>query len=314
MPQVIKGSYTSTGAARILDLPIDPDFVEVFIQGSAAGDNWDSVANPGVTKRAYWYKNMAAGTALTVRNTDGAATDQSDFLATTGFTYYDGSVQTPGAAVTGTAITQASPAAVTINTHGLVTGDRAVLSVCTGMKQVEGMVFSVTRTGANTFTIPINTAAFAAAATAVTARKLPAVPQFNPRNFFITGITAANPAVVSVSENHNLTVGAYVKIVVPAVFGMPQINGTVAEVTAIGTNTITLGAVDSSAYTAFAFPASAGTPFTFAQVIPVGEDGTVLTNSIENTSFRGLELGTGVVGPNGAVVYYTATKADAVNS
>lgn len=312
MAQIIKGSYTSTGAARLLDLPIDPDFVELWIQGDTTGSNWDSSANPGVTKLARWFKGMSDGAAFTIANTAGAATDEAEFLTTGGFYTYDGSVQTPGGAVTGTAISQASPAVVSDVAHGFVTGDRVVLSNCTGMKQVEGMVFQVTYLTADTYSLPIDTSAFLAAASAVTARKLPALPLFGPRKVQITGISQANPMVVSVSENHDYVVGGIIKLSVPTEFGMTEADGIQAEITAIGTNTITLGSVDSTAFTAFAFPATAGVPVSFPEVIPVGEDGTILTNAKENIGQRGLVLGTGIVGPNAAVVYYTATRADFV--
>jgi hypothetical protein len=310
MAQVFKGSYTSDGAARLLELPHDPDFVELWIQGDATGDNFDSTAATGVTKIARWFKGMADGRAFTIRNTDAAATDQCDFLVTGGFTAYDGSVQTPGPAVTGTAISQASPAVVSDVAHGFVTGDRVVLSNCTGMKQLEGMTFTVTYTGANTYTLPIDTSGFAAPATAVTARRLPALPLFGPRKQYITGISAANPMVVSVSEDHDFTVGGIVKLKVPTDFGMVEADGVQAEITAVGTNTITLGSVDSTAFTAFAFPATATVPVTFPEVLPIGEDGSVLTDAKENIGQRGLILGTGIVGPADAVVYYTATRAD----
>ena len=313
MAQIFKGTYTSDGAARLLVLPHDPDFVELWIQGDVTGDNFDSAANPGVTKIAKWFKGMTDGHAFTIQNTAGAATDEAEFLVTGGFSAYDGSVQTPGAAVTGTAINQATPAEVADVAHGFVTGDRVVLSNCTLMKQVEGMTFTVTRTAANTYTLPIDTTGFADAATTVTARKLPALPLFGPRKQLITGITLANPMVVSVSEDHDYTVGGIVKFKIPTAFGMPEADGLQAEITAVAVNSITLGNVDSTAFTAFAFPISGATPFTFAEVLPVGEDGEVLTNAKENIGERGLVLGTGIVGPANAVVYYTATRADFVS-
>jgi len=311
MPQIIKGSFVSTGAATPLSLVIDPDYIEVWIQGNAAGDNFDSAANPGVTKIAKWFKGMTAGHAFTIRNTDGAATDQCDYLAANGFTVYDGSVQTPGPAVTGTAVSQAAAAVCADVAHGFVVGDRIVVSNCTGMRQIEGMTFEITVANANDYTIPIDTSAFVAPATAITSRKLPALPLFGPRKMFITGITAANPMVVSVSETHAFSVGGKVKLEVPAEFGMTQANGLVGTITAVTARTFTLD-IDSSAFTAFAFPASAGVPFTHAHVVPVGEDATTLVDSITNGGFRGVVLGTGVCGPNAARVYYTATKADAV--
>jgi len=310
MAQVFKGSYTSTGAARLLELPHDPDYVELWIQGDATGDNWDSSANPGVTKLARWFKGMTDGRAFTIQNTAGAATDEAEFLVANGFTVYDGSIQTPGPAVTGTAISQDSPAVVSDVAHGFVTGDRVVLSNCTGMRQLEGMTFQVTRLTADTYSLPIDTSGFAAPATAVTARRLPALPLYGPRKQYITGISQANPMVVSVSENHDFVVGAIVKLSVPTDFDMIEADGVQAEITAVGTNTITLGSVDSTAFTAFAFPATGDVPTSFAEVLPVGEDASILTNAMENIGQRGLILGTGVVGPNAAVVYYTATKAD----
>lgn len=311
MPQIIKGTYTSTGAARRIELPTDPDFVELFIQGDATGSNWNSVANPAVTKRASWFKDMAPGSAFTVINTVGAATDASSFITTNGFTYYNGSVQTPEIAQVGTIVSQAAAAIVTINGHTFVTGDRVVLSNVTGMRQIEGMEFTVTYLGVNTFSIPINTSAFLAPATAVTARKLPALPLFAPREQIITGISQANPCVVQLSETHDFVVGSVVRIVVPAAYGMIQLNDVQATVTAITATSITLN-LDSTAFTAFAYPTSAAYRTSFPLVVPMGEVATILTNSMENTSFRGLELGTSVVGPNGAKVFYIAYKADLI--
>lgn len=65
----------------------------------------------------------------------------------------------------------------------------------------------------------------------------------------ITAITQANPAVLTVGAAHGFAVNdiAYVS----GVAGMTQINGTAATVTATGASTITLGAVNSSTYSAY---------------------------------------------------------------
>jgi hypothetical protein len=313
MPQIIKGSYISTGAATPLNLVIDPDFIEVFIQGDATGSEWDSVANPGHTKRASWFKGMTNGSAFTVRNTDGAATDQSDFIVANGFYNYDGSIQTPEAPVVGTAVTQAAQAVVTSAGHPFVVGDRLLLSVVTGMEQIQGMTVSVVAVNPGvTYTISVNSAAFAAPGTAITARRLPALPEFEPRACAITSVSLANPMVVTLTETHNFHVGSIVRFSIPAVFGMPELDGLRLEVTAVGAQTLTFAGTDSTGFTAFAFPAAAGVPFTFAQVAPAGEIASTLVDSISNTAFRGVILGTSIVGPAGARVYYIATKADAV--
>jgi hypothetical protein len=333
MPQVIKGSYISTGVATPLNLVIDPDFVEVFIQGDATGSEWNSVANPGHTKRASWFKGMARGSAFTVRNTDGAATDQSTFITANGFYPYTSDNLYPNPAypnpffpsippfieiqtdapVVGTAVTQAAQAVVTSAGHPFVVGDRLVISTVTGMEQINGLTVSVVAVNPGvTYTISVNSAAFAAPGTAITARRIRALPEFEPRACLITSISLANPMVVTLTETHNFHVGSIVRFKIPTAFGMPQLNDQYVEITAVGAQTLTFGGFDSTGFTAFAYPAAAGVPFTFPQVVPAAEDSSTLVDSIANTGFRGLILGTSVCGPNGAKVYYTATKADAV--
>lgn len=70
----------------------------------------------------------------------------------------------------------------------------------------------------------------------------------------ITGITAANPAVVT-SVAHGLVVGDWVYIT--AAGGMTQINDQMYTLTAVTPNTFTLGAVDASAYSAWTAGGSA---------------------------------------------------------
>lgn len=293
MSIVMSGSFTSDGTARRISLIPDFDefhLVNITDVGSAAA------ATP--VMRAYFSSLMPDNSAYLNLKTNGAATlALESMILVDGFTPFDDSVQTPGAPLVGTAINQANPAQVTINAHGLVTGDRVVLSTCTGMRQVEGMVFSITRTGANTFTIPIDTSGFAAPATAVTARRLPNLPLFSPRRFFITGITAANPGVISLSENHDLEIGDEIRVDIPrvtaAAFGMTEFNGLIAQVTGVTATTVTTD-IDTSGFTAFAFPASASVPFTFAQVTPVAEIATKVTNPERNIGSRGIIVGTGV--------------------
>jgi hypothetical protein len=92
----------------------------------------------------------------------------------------------------------------------------------------------------------------------------------------------------------------------PTGWGMPQINGLLGTITAIGTaiggctNTISLD-IDSTAFTAFAFPTSAvaaigtGAP----EIVPVGQAAVVpfqnlLDGATRNVSSAGVIVGTGV--------------------
>ena len=112
MSDILNGSYTSDGAARTVYVPSSCTSFEWFVRGNAAGDNWDSTDNPGVIKRGWWFKGMGAATALAVYNTDGAATDQSTFVAADAFTLVDPDAPQTFAATAVTAATAASPSVI----------------------------------------------------------------------------------------------------------------------------------------------------------------------------------------------------------
>lgn len=87
------------------------------------------------------------------------------------------------AATTITAITQANPAAVTTSAaHGYEDGDEVYISGVVGMTEVNGLLFFVTVTGANTFTIGVDSSAYTAYSSAGTAERT-----------FIVAASAATP-------------------------------------------------------------------------------------------------------------------------
>ena len=303
MATIITGSYTSTGAARIIDIPSGVDKFEIYNY-----TNQGSTANPGVVKKAVWIRGMAAASAFVVKNTNGAATDASSVITTGGFTEYDDADPTVYAAKAVVGVSQASPAVVEVTAHGYATGDFVRLTNLTAMHQLDGYLFQITVIDANTFSIPVDTSGFAAAATGGSARKVQNPGIFKPADVRIVGLTAASSAVISTNVPHNLTVGAKVSFRVPSQFGMTQMDTLVGEVTAVGSTLSYTVDIDSSAFTAFAFPASAAQPFTPAQALPIGEQ-TILTNAEYNDGKFGLMLGTAVVGAASDVVYYVAYKA-----
>jgi hypothetical protein len=227
-------------------------------------------------------------------------------LLTGGFTFVadSASVGLGAAVVNGTSITQANPAVLATATP-LVAGEVARVYNTTGMLQIAGMDFTIgTVVGGVSMQLAyLNSAGFGAAATAASFRKVPYDPRYYPRRRFITAITAANPAVVTMSVTHQFVVGEKVRLIVPSVFGMTQMNNQLATITAINTttNTITLD-IDSSAFTAFAFPTSAiaALGINFAQVVPVGEAATspyqnLLDDATRNLSQTGVKIDSAVL-------------------
>jgi hypothetical protein len=317
---IITGTFASTGVAHNLTLPsgyTEIELTNVSNLGSAA-------ANTNVMK-AWGSSDMPAGAGIFAAKTNGAATIQiPTHVAANGFTFVSDSASTAlGAAnATITAISQASPAAVSLtSTAGLAGSDVIRVYSTTGMLQIAGMDFTIDTVVANTsFNLSyIDTSGFAAAATAGTLRRVPFDPRFYPRRRFITGITAATSAVITLSVTHGFTAGQAVRIKVPDGWGMTEIDGLIGNITAVNTttNTITVD-IDSSAFTTFAFPtsatAAAGTEM--PQVIPVGETANAtyannLDDASDNQAFTGVIIGTSMQ-TTGVTYQWVARRGTAI--
>ena len=281
--------------------------------------------NPGTTYLGYqWDWNVDFGstvTAVTAMAPNNAVATvpvvSNGLITTNGIAQYNGQIATPGVnsigfgpTVTGGALSKASPAQLTSTAHGLQTGDQIMITgpftATTAMNQLGGVIFTVTVTGANTVTIPINTNVANFTATTVTTwKKVIQPPYFYPRSTVITGITAANPMVITTATAHRQTVGPKINLLLPAIMGMTQANTLVAQITAVSTTTITLD-IDSSAFTAFGWPATTSVPFNVARIVPIGSgpsavstppywyDDTLL-DATANISFQGFSVGTNIL-------------------
>lgn len=304
---IAQGHFTSTGAATTIELPKRPDYFVIENRSL-----WSTA--PTAVVRSWWYDGYANGQASTLTEGAGSALTATTIAAGgAGFTFVDLSSQTPGALVaTGTAITAATPAVVTDATSPAVGAIVRMINT-TGMLQIGGLDFTVTAVtpGVN-FTLGyLPAAGFAAAATNADYRVIPP-KYYSPYRRWITQITAANPAVITVSVAHNYLVGDRIAIHNPdANFGMPEIDGLTGTVTAVTASTITTD-INAAAFTAFAFPTSAvaSAGVTHPTVTNVGEVATKLTSSMDNTAYYGMYLDTGVVGANTNVMDWMAFSRD----
>ena len=310
LSQIAAGSFTADGSPLVLPFAGKPDIVRLYYQGNAAGDEWESVANPGVVKELYWNRNMVAGTGLATKNTNGAATDTKDFIAAGGVSYYDPQYGALGPAITGTAVSQAANAQVTANGHGLATGDIVLLTGTTGMLQIAGMTFQITVTGANTFTLDgLDSSGFAAPATAVVVRKVLFPGIWQPQSCLITAITQAADAVITTSVDHGYVADQLIYLSVAAQFGMSQASGKITKIKSVTANTMTVE-LDTSGFTAFAFPASNQGPFDFPNLSNYGVDSSLVLNAYRNDAVAGVYLGANVCGTSGDLVHYEIIQAD----
>ena len=291
MAQFISGSFTSDGNPRVLDIQSGADYFKML--------------NVTAANEYEWFSSFAADTAWDIT---GAA-----LVASGGISAFASAEDAFGPELSGTGVSKANPAVVTINGHGLVTGDIVRLYGTTGMRQIAGMLFQVTYINANTFSIDLDTSGFANVATAVKARKL-LVPQlFSPRSRFITALTLGASTSVVTSVDHGYGVGEYITLAVPAAFGSSEINGLSGRVLSITSANEFVVDIDSAAASAFAFPASASVPFSFAYAVPAGDQvplalGNTFPGSIKNEGIRGLALGSGVCGSAADEIYWYAIK------
>ena len=108
MAQMKTFSFTSASSPVNVDINVgfDVAFVEL-INETGQG----SSANPGVVKRARWSDTMTNGEAALVKNTNSAATDESSFITSAGFSMITDSA-IYGSSISG--ITNAASAVITV--------------------------------------------------------------------------------------------------------------------------------------------------------------------------------------------------------
>ncbi len=302
---IARGGFTSDGNKRIIEIPTRPDYFQITnrtLWGSGPAD---------VIVESIWYRGMALGNA---HNKQEAASNVLSANASTvnGITLIDFTNPPTFTATAITAVTQANPAQITSVAHGLVVGDLVIVNNVTGMEQISSLTFEVRSiVDPNNFTIFLDTSGFATPGTAGTAQKVFDDQFYRPERATILSISQATNAVVvtAAQTSVNYQIGEIYRIRVPDVFGMIEMNELLGTVTAVddSINTVTFN-IDSSAFSAFAFPASASVPFTFAHFIPVGDVNTTLTGAVDNRAIFGIELGTDVVGANTNVMDWIALK------
>jgi hypothetical protein len=323
----VTGSFESDGTPLLISIPSgysDFRMVNLSSIGSSAAST--------PVMRAEGTSLMAAGSAYYNTKTNGAATLDLETTTTTGgFTFVPDSALLaigPSTALNGTEVNRANPAvADTATTTNLVAGSTVVrMFGTTGMLQIAGWDFTIgTIVGSTSFQLKyLDNTGFAADATAGTFRIINAQDRYYPRVRLITAITKATQAVITLSVTHGYTVGQEVRIVVPAAFGMTEINGLLGVIVAVttgSTNTITVD-IDSTSFSTFAFPTSAvaAAGVSFPQVVPVGEAainsisqpfGNLLDDRTRNVSVTGVIVGS-TVQTEGETYQWFANKATSI--
>ena len=314
------GTFVADGLDKFIALPSGVDFMKV------ENETVSYAAGAGTGAEFFWRRGMAdgRGTIYTKTAVTGALA-VSQIAAGAGFYLINTTINVPGASRVVTSINGANPPVVTAaNTTGLVDGSTIVriFNVAGGL-QLGGIDFTVGVVNAGADFELKYMAPIVAAAGPGTYRIIPFNPYFYPSTRYITKIISnpldATETIVTLSVTHSYTVGQVVRLKIPRVtalaFGMTELNDVQATIVAIGdpdadatTNTITID-VDSSGFTAFAWPLTADPLFTPAQVIPMGENtakalslgANILGDATENQAQFGMLLKAGTLSPAGAV-------------
>ncbi len=306
-----QGSFTSDGTTKLLNIRSDVDWMKVY-NLTVADDDTQTTA---IGVEYYWQRGMAAGRGIEYKKSNAAnAAQLTTFLASGGFTLLPAP---PTAPITGTTITKADPPVCTAANHGLENGDFVLFTNLTNMPQIALVGFSIGNVTTNTFELTYfntNTANF----TAETAFTVIKGAPFSWRGAFnnITAVTTGTTTQIQmagIDEEVNYPVGSVLKFTVPAAYGMVELDGLRGEVLAHNTTTNTYTVdIDSTGFTAFAWPASTAYPVSLPNVTYVGTEATTSTGSVTNLDNIGMALGAGVdspAGSNGDSIYWVAGKS-----
>lgn len=325
-----QGRFTSDGTAKSIPIRSGVDWIWVYnetILNDAA-----LAADRGA--QFYFQRGMTNGRGIEYRKLGTVANDPITTLqvaANAGIFFVDSSNTAPTAAVAVTAITNSiQPIMSTADTGALVTGSVVRLQGDTGVPNIMGFDFEVGTVVANTnfrMRWALANTSGAVGAGNGTYRQIPFDPIFYPRNRYIVNVTQAAQAVVTLSVQHQYTVGQQIRFQCSdSAFGMVELDGLQATIVAVSTvnNTITVD-LDTTAFTAFDWPLAAAVPFTIPQVVPIGENTAqallsgvdILADATYNSAFSGVVLAAGNNSPAGAandVISWIAGTSFSVNN
>lgn len=308
---ILQGSFISTGANYFVPLRSGVTWMKSW--------NTTLLASPANNDCliAEWYAPMPSGAGIFWDYVSASTATEPTYEAVGGFYLTDTSLTAAGTInSTITAVSSASiPVVTNSGTNGLAAGSIVRLYNIAGAQQLGGLDFTVGYNTLSSTTFSLDYMAQIVAGTTGSWAYIKYDPIFYPRRRYITKITQASQAVVTLSVTHGYQVGQVVRFSIPDIFGMVQLNGLQGTITAIntattgaGSNSITVN-INTSGFNAFTFPLTAvGLAFTPAEVIPMGEDTStaladglnILSDATINTAQIGMTLTGGATSPAGA--------------
>ncbi len=289
--RMAKGRFTSTGAAKAINLPFVPDYVEII--------NYTAAATPALhgIPKAYWDSNMGQGFAIVdlFNATPVVTTDSVDLNGIS--TFQAGLALQYGARQQIIGATKANPIVFNVTAHGYSVGDIVLFeglyqSATTGMPQIAGMPFVISAVGdADHFSVVWNAnqsnyTALSGSPVGAFVKKVLYPFLYAPEVSYIEAITTGTTTTIVTTAPHTLVVGSEVAFRIPSAWGTTQLNslpnvvipgsplyGYVISVTNSTTVVVNINSSSFSAYTSN--PTVASVPgLTFPQMLAVGDVNT----------------------------------------
>ncbi len=238
--RIAKGHFTSTGSSQVINLPFQPDRIEMINYSVAA-----AAATSQAIARAYWDISMGQGFAV-VEGYNATPALIFDVVTTGGFSSYSAGLSLQYGPLVllggsgGIAKTNATTLTVTTTApHGLTPGNVVVFqnlyaTTTTGMQQLAGIPFEVLTVGtapSTTFTVgwngtASNLTAITAGGTGTAGFKQVLYPDLYAPGVSIPWAISLTAGVVTVSTTapHNYKVGQEIGFSIPTIYGAGQIN------------------------------------------------------------------------------------------
>lgn len=191
-----------------------------------------------------------------------------------------------------TAVTRANPGAVTtFAAHGFSSGDLIYFYGIAGMTQLNGQLCTITSTGANTFTIGIDTSGYAAYSSAGTASPA-AVPKFTT--------VSGNAAVTVALANHGLSVDSTINFPMSTTVGGVTVSGTYNVVSVGSANAFTISTATQASSSTSAFMNSGDCDIVYQ--IAIGPPQAATGYSVGTYSSGSYSTGSSISGQTGTAL------------
>lgn len=226
------GSFTSTGAAKVINLPFQP--TRVTMRNVTAWKN----ANTACIIQAFWNvtQNLSGVNYTLVNGLNSSTSVLTDWVSTGGISAFSaGTLLQFGARKQIVASTKGTTTSFQVTAHGFSVGDVVIFeglyqSATTGMPQMSGIPFSVTTvTDANNFIVTWNSnnssyTNLSASPTGAYVQKVLYPELYEPHVNYINAVTTGTTTTIVTTTPHNFETGQEIAFRIPAAWGPTQLN------------------------------------------------------------------------------------------